>query len=131
MPKNSKSKQSNIQIKGILIPMIIGLSVFFAAVTVFALVVSKTPYTKQNPSAYLLAASAVSGFISGLWSTVKIRSNGLVTGLITGTVLAFAELLIIVAVSLFSVNQSSLLILPCCILPASVAGIIGVNINLK
>ena len=131
MPKSNSQKQLDLTVKKILFPLLTGLTVFMTSVVISALTVSKSAYPKDNPGVYLLVSAVISGLIAGFISTIKTRSNGLVTGLITGSVLAFVELLIIVCISLFSVKQSAFLILPCCIIPSGLSGILGVNLNFK
>jgi len=131
MPKINNKNDKIIPLKKLAVSASLGLSVFVILLLTAALISSKSAYPKENMAPYLLICSAVSGFFAGLFSTLKERKNGLISGLITGIVLSFTELLLLLVFSAFSVNTGIFLIIPCCIIPAAVSGIIGVNINLR
>ena len=129
MPKSINSGSFKDTAIKIAISSLIGLAVFVFIISVVALIFSHTPYPKENLLPYVLFSSAVSCFFSGFISARKLKKNGLVTGIISGIILTAVFYFIFAVFSSFSLSQSSLLLIPSCILPAAVSGILAVNIK--
>ena len=127
MPKN-KSKNYNTFVK-YLIAVLIGLICFAAINIILALITVRTPYPKENTLLYALASIIISSFISSFFYCFRERKNGLVSGLIIGAIMCVILFLIYACFSYFNLNDSSLLIIPSCIVPSSSAGIIAVNLK--
>lgn len=129
MPKTNNQK--NKSLKRYTVSIIIGLLTFILSVTVFSLLTLRTPFPKDNSLTEALISVAISSFIASFYYVHKERKNGLVTGLLIGFIMLVLMFLIFVSFSAFKLNESSLLLIPACLLPACIAGIVAVNIKRK
>ena len=127
MPK--KNIKSEKPIKKYILSVLIGLLVFLICVSVFSLLALKTPYPKENTLFQALVSVAVASFASSFFFVIKQRANGLVSGLIIGFILLVLLFLIFITSSSFKLNESSLLLIPACLLPSAIAGIFAVNVK--
>lgn len=131
MPENIKKNKGNGIIKKYVFSIILGLIILFICLVIFALVNLKTPYPKDNTLFQALVSVAASSFISSFVFVFKERKNGLISGLIIGLIILILSFIIFTVFSSFSLNESSILLIPASLVPAAVSGIIAVNIKRK
>ena len=128
MPKNN---QNNKTLKRYIVAILIGLLAFILSVSVFSFLTLRTPFPKDNSMFQALISVAIGSFISAFYLIYKERKNGLVTGLLIGFIMLVILFILFISFSSFKLNESSLLLIPATLLPASIAGIIAVNIKKK
>ena len=131
MPKNRNIKNDRLSVKRYAVSLIIGISVFLLCVALFSLITLKSPYPKNNSLLQALISVCAASFTASFSYVIRERKNGLISGLIIGFILMLILFAVFIAFSSLKLNESSLLIIPSCLLPSALTGIITVNIKRK
>ncbi len=111
--------------------IIIGIIVYIIITFVFTALIVNTPYPKDNYMLFFIISMSVSSFICSFVFVFRERKNGMISGLIIGVVLSVIMFLFYSVFSSFNLSDSSLLIIPACLLPSAIAGVLAVNIKHK
>lgn len=124
--KNIKEQKNWWKIaKGSIISIILSLLLLF----LFAIVFTYTNISETFIPVIVITVSAISILTGSIFSSIKIKKNGLINGGMVGTIYIITiYLLSSCIITGFSLNYKSLIMLACSILAGMIGGIIGVNI---
>ena len=116
----------NYIIKGIIISIIFSL----ISLILFAVILTYTKVPESTINPVIIVLSTLSILIGSSLSTIKIRKNGLLNGLIVGATYTLMLYIISSIVNTgFAVNTYTILMIIIGIVAGIIGGIVGVNIR--
>ncbi len=126
--ENSDSKKDNIIriLKGSIFSIIISLILLL----ILSIILTYTNVSESIIPTAIIIISAFSIFIGSIISTMKIKKNGLLNGILVGTIYMLTiYLLSSINVTGFQINIKSIVMLIVSMIAGMIGGIIGVNIS--
>ncbi|MEG1996168.1 MAG: TIGR04086 family membrane protein [Oscillospiraceae bacterium] len=120
----------NKKIKSIVIAVLIGEAVIVALLFLFSFLIIKVDVPLFLTNIFVATSAVIGGFIAGIISGRLIRKNGIVYGLIAGTIITITILIINIAFFNLELSLISALKYSLIIISSSVGGILGVNLKI-
>ncbi|MEG0570727.1 MAG: TIGR04086 family membrane protein [Oscillospiraceae bacterium] len=120
----------NKKIKSIVIAVLIGEAVIVALLFLFSFLIIKVDVPLFLTNIFVATSAVIGGFIAGIISGRLIRKNGIVYGLIAGTIITITILIINIVFFNLELSLISALKYSLIIISSSVGGILGVNLKI-
>ena len=129
--RNIRSKTDNRQAKIFLQVQLFSALVYLTLFLIGSVIALNTDLPKKYDYIVSIIIFAIASFLTGFFSGIKLRQNGLLSGIIYSLPMNFAVILISLIMSKFSVGINIAITAAVLIITAGIGGILAVNKRLR
>lgn len=124
--KFDKNNNLKIILKGYICAIILSIILLF----IYSIILTNTNIQENTIKPVIITITSISILVGSSLSTIKIKKNGILNGLVIGGIY-FVTLYLLSSISItgFSINLSSIILIASGTIIGGIGGIIGVNIN--